>query len=242
MVTPYLSVKELQAGYGEFQVLWGVELEIPVQGMKVGVIGQNGAGKTTTMRCIAGLLQPKRGKIIFKGQVLNGIPASSRVELGISYVPAEKELFPKMTVQENLELGAYTKRARQNVNENFDFVFTLFPRLKERRNQKAGTLSGGEQQMLAIGRALMSSPELLILDEPSTGLAPILIEELFRSLDALRERKQQLTIILVEQRVPLALSFCDVIYVISEGRTVLQGRPEELANDVRVKQSYLGVT
>jgi branched-chain amino acid transport system ATP-binding protein len=241
-VTPYLSVKELQAGYGEFQVLWGVELEIPVQGMKVGVIGQNGAGKTTTMRCIAGLLQPKRGKIIFKGQVLNGIPASSRVELGISYVPAEKELFPKMTVQENLELGAYTKRARQNVNENFDFVFTLFPRLKERRNQKAGTLSGGEQQMLAIGRALMSSPELLILDEPSTGLAPILIEELFRSLDALRERKQQLTIILVEQRVPLALSFCDVIYVISEGRTVLQGRPEELANDVRVKQSYLGVT
>ena len=241
-MTPYLSVKELQAGYGEFQVLWGVELEIPVQGMKVGVIGQNGAGKTTTMRCIAGLLQPKRGKIIFKGQVLNGIPASSRVELGISYVPAEKELFPKMTVQENLELGAYTKRARQNVNENFDFVFTLFPRLKERRNQKAGTLSGGEQQMLAIGRALMSSPELLILDEPSTGLAPILIEELFRSLDALRERKQQLTIILVEQRVPLALSFCDVINVISEGRTVLQGRPEELANDVRVKQSYLGVT
>jgi ABC-type branched-chain amino acid transport systems, ATPase component len=241
-VTPYLSVKELQAGYGEFQVLWGVELEIPIQGMKVGVIGQNGAGKTTTMRCIAGLLQPKRGKIIFKGQVLNGIPASSRVELGISYVPAEKELFPKMTVQENLELGAYTKRARQNVNENFDFVFTLFSRLKERRNQKAGTLSGGEQQMLAIGRALMSSPELLILDEPSTGLAPILIEELFRSLDALRERKQQLTIILVEQRVPLALSFCDVIYVISEGRTVLQGRPEELANDVRVKQSYLGVT
>jgi branched-chain amino acid transport system ATP-binding protein len=241
-VTPYLSVKELQAGYGEFQVLWGVDLEIPVQGMKVGVIGQNGAGKTTTMRCIAGLLQPKRGKIVFKGQVLNGIPASSRVELGISYVPAEKELFPKMTVQENLELGAYNKKARQKADENFDFVFTLFPRLKERRNQKAGTLSGGEQQMLAIGRALMSSPELLILDEPSTGLAPILIEELFRTLDALRERKQQLTIILVEQRVPLAFSFCDVIYVISEGRTVLQGRPEELANDVRVKQSYLGVT
>jgi branched-chain amino acid transport system ATP-binding protein len=241
-VTPYLSVKELQAGYGEFQVLWGVELEIPVQGMKVGVIGQNGAGKTTTMRCIAGFLQPKRGKIVFKGQVLNGILASSRVELGISYVPAEKELFPKMTVQENLELGAYNKKARQNADENFDFVFTLFPRLKERRNQKAGTLSGGEQQMLAIGRALMSSPELLILDEPSTGLAPILIEELFRSLDALRKRKQQLTIILVEQRVPLAFSFCDVIYVISEGRTVLQGRPEELANDVRVKQSYLGVT
>jgi branched-chain amino acid transport system ATP-binding protein len=241
-VTPYLSVKELQAGYGEFQVLWGVDLEIPVQGMKVGVIGQNGAGKTTTMRCIAGLLQPKRGKIVFKGQVRNGIPASSRVELGISYVPAEKELFPNMTVQENLELGAYNKKARQNADENFDFVFTLFPRLKERRNQKAGTLSGGEQQMLAIGRALMSSPELLILDEPSTGLAPILIEELFRSLDALRERKQQLTIILVEQRVPLAFSFCDVIYVISEGRTVLQGRPEELANDVRVKQSYLGVT
>jgi branched-chain amino acid transport system ATP-binding protein len=199
-VTPYLSVEELQAGYGEFQVLWGVELEIPVQGMKVGVIGQNGSGKTTTMRCIAGLLQPKRGKIVFKGQVLNGIPASSRVELGISYVPAEKELFPKMTVQENLELGAYVKRARQNVDENLDFVFTLFPRLKERRNQKAGTLSGGEQQMLTIGRALMSSPELLILDEPSAGLAPILIEELFRSLDALRERKQQLTIILVEQR------------------------------------------
>jgi branched-chain amino acid transport system ATP-binding protein len=241
-VTPYLSVKELQTGYGEFQVLWGVDLEIPVQSMKVGVIGQNGAGKTTTMRCIAGLLQPKRGKIVFKGQVLNGIPASSRVELGVSYVPAEKELFPKMTVQENLELGAYNKRARQNADENFDFVFTLFPRLKERRNQKAGTLSGGEQQMLAIGRALMSSPELLILDEPSTGLAPILIEELFRSLDALRERKQQLTIILVEQRVPLAFSFCDMIYVISEGRTVLQGRPGELANDVRVKQSYLGVT
>jgi branched-chain amino acid transport system ATP-binding protein len=241
-VTPYLSVKELQAGYGEFQVLWGVDLEILDQGMKVGVIGQNSAGKTTTMRCIAGFLQPKRGKIIFKGQVLNGIPASSRVELGISYVPAEKELFPKMTVQENLELGAYNKKARQTVDENFDFVLTLFPRLKERRNQKAGTLSGGEQQMLAIGRALMSSPELLILDEPSTGLAPILIEELFRSLDALRERKQQLTIILVEQRVPLAFSFCDVIYVISEGRTVLQGRPEELANDVRVKQSYLGVT
>jgi branched-chain amino acid transport system ATP-binding protein len=241
-VTPYLSVKELQAGYGEFQVLWGVDLEVPIQGMKVGVIGQNGAGKTTTMKCIAGLLQPKKGSIVFKGQVLNGIPSSRRVELGISYVPAEKELFPKMTVQENLELGAYVKRARQNADENLDFVFTLFPRLKERRNQKAGTLSGGEQQMLTIGRALMSSPELLILDEPSTGMAPILIEELFRSLDELRERKQQLTIILVEQRVPLAFSFCDMIYVISEGRTVLQGRPDELANDVRVKQSYLGVT
>ncbi|MDJ0275176.1 MAG: ABC transporter ATP-binding protein [Nitrososphaerota archaeon] len=239
-MSAYLSVSGIEAGYGEFQVLWGLDLEIPEQGQRVGVIGPNGAGKTTAMRCIAGILQPKRGKIAFKGRTLNGTPANKRVEMGISYVPSEKELFPKMTVMEVLELGAYTKRGRREFERNLDFVFTLFPRLKERRNQKAGTLSGGEQQMLAIARALMSSPELLILDEPSTGLSPLLVEELFRSLAELSERKGSLTVLLVEQRVPMAFSFCDLIYVIEGGRTVLKGEPEELASDPRIRASYLG--
>ncbi|MEM1946410.1 MAG: ABC transporter ATP-binding protein [Candidatus Caldarchaeum sp.] len=239
-MSAYLTISRLNAGYGEVQVLWDVSLDVPQSGVKVGIIGPNGAGKTTLMKCVAGLLQPKSGKLVFNGRELNRVPADKRVEMGIAYVPAEKELFPKMTVNEVLELGAYTKRGRNKIDENLEFVFHLFPRLKERRLQKAGTLSGGEQQMLAIGRALMSSPELLLLDEPSTGLAPLLVKELFKSLDKLRQVGSGLTMLLVEQRVPLALSFCDQIYVLEGGRVVLSGQSQDFLNDPRIRASYIG--
>ncbi|MDW8041603.1 MAG: ABC transporter ATP-binding protein [Nitrososphaerota archaeon] len=235
-----MEVRGLDAGYGDFQVLWGVNLDISHHRMKVGVIGPNGAGKTTLMRAIAGLIQPRRGDIILEGRRLNGVPAHQRVKLGIAYVPAEKELFPKMTVKEVLELGAYTRRDRNEVEKNLDYVYTLFPRLRERRNQKAGTLSGGEQQMLAIGRALMSSPRLLLLDEPSTGLAPLLTEELFKSLRLLSDVGRDLTLLLVEQKVTLALKVCDLIYVLEGGRVVMKGEAGVLVQDPRVKANYLG--
>ncbi|MCS7094453.1 MAG: ABC transporter ATP-binding protein [Thaumarchaeota archaeon] len=239
-MTAYLEVKGLEAGYGEFQVLWGVNLEIPERRMRVGVIGPNGAGKTTLMRAVAGLIQPKKGEVILEGKRLNGVPAYERVKMGIAYVPAEKELFPKMTVKEILELGAYTARAKDQIEKNLDYVFSLFPRLRERLNQKAGTLSGGEQQMLAIGRALMSSPRLLLLDEPSTGLAPLLTEELFNSLRLLSDLNEDLTILLVEQKVTLVLKVCELVYVLEGGRVVMKGDARVLTQDPRVRANYLG--
>jgi len=234
-----LEVKELCAGYGEFQVLWGVDLSVKSQSMSIGIIGSNGAGKTTLMRCIAGLIEPFSGIISFKGLELNKLNAETRVNLGISYAPSEKELFPKMKVIETLEVGAFNKRARDKMEENLDLVFSIFPRLREKRNQKAGTLSGGEQQMLAIGRALMTSPELLLLDEPSSGLAPILVGELFTSLRNLKGKKL-FAIILVEQKVSLALDFSDYVYVMENGKITVSGSPIQMRENPLVRKAYLG--
>ncbi|MEM4280726.1 MAG: ABC transporter ATP-binding protein [Candidatus Caldarchaeum sp.] len=236
----YLEVRKLYAGYGEVQVLWGIDMAIRSRGSSIGIIGSNGAGKTTLLKCIAGLIRQNSGIISLDGMDISRLNTHRRVKSGIVYVPAEKELFPKMRVSEVLEVGAYTKKSRNRMWNNLELVFTIFPRLKERRNQKAGTLSGGEQQMLTIGRALMSSPELLLLDEPSTGLSPLLVNELFASLKRLKEQGEALTITLVEQKVPLAMGFADEIFVMENGRIILHGDPRELVDKPQLKEAYLG--
>jgi branched-chain amino acid transport system ATP-binding protein len=231
-----LRAEGLAVAYGDTAVLHGVSLEVR-RGEAVGVIGPNGAGKTTLFKAIAGLLRPRHGQITWDGVRLDGRPAHEVARRGVVYVPAERELFPQMTVLENLELGAYPHpEGRQGL---LDLVYRLFPRLRERRRQRAETLSGGEQQMLAIGRGVMTRPQVLLLDEPSTGLAPRLVAELYGQLGRLRE--EGLTILLAEQQVPLALSFCGRIYVLESGRVVLSGPPEALLGDPALKRAYLGV-
>ncbi|HID04754.1 MAG TPA: ABC transporter ATP-binding protein [Aigarchaeota archaeon] len=220
------------------QALWDVGLEVET-GEVVAIIGANGAGKTTLLKTIAGLIRPKNGRIILDSFDISKYEAYKRTELGISYVPAERELFPQMTVIENLELGAFTKRARKRKEENLELVFRLFPRLKERKNQLAGTMSGGEQQMLAIARGMMTCPTILMLDEPSTGLAPKLVAELFEVIRKITE--ENLTVLLVEQHMTQALSVADRGYVLETGRITLSGSVEELLVNPLVKQAYLGV-
>ena len=233
-----LEVKGLEASYGELKVLWGIDLEVG-KGEIVALVGPNGAGKTTLLRTIVGIVKEDKGDIIFEGKKINDLPPYERVKLGISLVPEGGELFPYMTVQENLDIGAYLPEARKKYHENLEFVFTLFPRLKERRNQLAGTLSGGERQMLAIGRALMSSPKILMFDEPSLGLAPNLALNVLRTIQELN--KEGYTILLVEQNVRLALKISSRGYVIENGRIVLKGDSEELLNNPHVKKAYLGL-
>ncbi len=233
-----LEVKGLEASYGELKVLWGINLEVG-KGEIVALVGPNGAGKTTLLRTIVGIVKEDKGDIIFEGKRLNDLPPYERVKLGISLVPEGGELFPYMTVQENLDIGAYLPEARRKYQENLEFVFTLFPRLKERRNQLAGTLSGGERQMLAIGRALMSSPKILMFDEPSLGLAPNLALNVLKTIQELN--KEGYTILLVEQNVRLALKISNRGYVIENGRIVLEGTSEDLLNNPHVKKAYLGL-
>ncbi|MCD6340436.1 MAG: ABC transporter ATP-binding protein [Desulfurococcales archaeon] len=233
-----LEVKGLEASYGELKVLWGIDLEVD-KGEIVALVGPNGAGKTTLLRTIVGIVKEDKGDIIFEGKRINNLPPYERVKLGISLVPEGGELFPYMTVQENLDIGAYLPEARKKYYENLEFVFTLFPRLKERRNQLAGTLSGGERQMLAIGRALMSSPKILMFDEPSLGLAPNLALNVLKTIQELN--KEGYTILLVEQNVRLALKISSRGYVIENGRIVLKGDSEELLNNPHVKKAYLGL-
>jgi branched-chain amino acid transport system ATP-binding protein len=231
-----LRADRLAAGYGETAVLHEVTLEVR-RGEAVGVIGPNGAGKTTLFRTIAGLLRPRAGSVTWDGVRLDGRPPHEVARRGVVYVPAERELFPQMTVFENLELGAYPHPdGREGL---LDRVYHLFPRLRERRRQRAETLSGGEQQMLAIGRGVMTRPQVLLLDEPSTGLAPRLVAEMYRQLGRLRE--EGLTMLLAEQQVPLALAFCERIYVLESGRVVLAGPPEALLDDPALKRAYLGM-
>ncbi len=232
-----LRVEGLHAGYGQTPVLRDVSIEAQ-PGEAVAVIGPNGAGKTTLLRAIIGMLQPSRGRVHYDGRQLNGLRAFQVARLGMVYVPAEKELFPGMTVLENLELGAY--RDIRAAPEHLRYVFGLFPRLEERRRQLAGTLSGGEQQMLAIGRALMAGPKVLLLDEPSTGLAPKLVADLYRQLSTLKT--EGLTILLTEQQVPLALSLTDRAYVLEQGSIRLSGRSSDLLGNPAIKKAYLGVT
>jgi len=236
-VSRLLMVENINVFYGDIQALWDVNIYVE-EGEVVSIIGANGAGKTTLLKTIAGLIKPRSGRVIFDKTDVSRYEAYKRTELGICYVPAERELFPQMTVMENLELGAFTKRARERKEESLELVFNLFPRLKERKNQLAGTMSGGEQQMLAIARGLMTCPKILMLDEPSTGLAPRLVVELFDTVRKITE--ENLTVLLVEQHMAQALSVADRGYVLETGRITLTGRGEELLADPLVKQAYLG--
>ena len=233
-----LEVKNIDVSYGLVRVLWDVSLRVE-EGEIIATVGSNGAGKSTTLKTISGLLRPSSGSIEFKGERLDQIRPHAIVEKQIAHVPEGRRLFPFSTVLANLEIGAYTKRARERIGESLEFVFELFPVLKERQRQLAGTLSGGEQQMLAIARALMSRPRLLMLDEPSLGLAPIIVNKVLEVLKELNDRG--VTILLVEQNISSALNLCHRGYVLENGRIVLEGSGEELLNNPHVKVAYLGV-
>jgi len=230
-----LNIDNLFAGYGKVQVLHGISIEVP-KGKVVTLIGSNGAGKTTTLRAITGLLPVRRGRIEFEGERIDGRPASDIVGRGIAHVPEGRQLFPGLSVRENLELGGRDRRVRAAGLED---VFQLFPRLRERERQLAGTLSGGEQQMCAIGRGLMARPTLLLLDEPSLGLAPVMVKLIFETLHAINARGT--TILLVEQNVPRALALSHRAYVLENGRIALDGPRETLQQSPHIRQAYLGL-
>lgn len=232
-----LEIKEVDTFYGDLQALWGISLEVK-EGEFVSLIGPNGAGKTTTLRSISGLLKPTSGSITFMGHDLGKEAPDKIVDLGISQVPEGGSVFASMSVIENLELGAFIPRARKDKNQTLEQVFEIFPRLEERKDQRAGTLSGGERQMLAIGRALMSKPKLLMLDEPSFGLAPILVESIFKMVQKIN--KQGVTILLVEQNVVAAFELSQRSYVLENGRIVGQGTGDDLLSFESVRQAYLG--
>jgi branched-chain amino acid transport system ATP-binding protein len=235
---PLLDVRELQAAYGRVTALWDVSFNVD-EGQVVALLGSNGSGKTTTLRTISGLLPAVSGSISFEGRDITHARSDQIVELGIIHVPEARQLWPRMSVLENLELGAYSPRAKAKRAASLANVFGLFPRLRERRNQAAGTLSGGERQMCAMARGLMGLPRLLMLDEPSLGLAPRLVSEMFDSLRVLRG--QGLTVLLVEQNVHQALELADTAYVLETGRLVLSGPSRQLLANPLVRSAYLGV-
>jgi branched-chain amino acid transport system ATP-binding protein len=233
-----LQVKNLDAGYDFLQVLWDVSLDV-ADGEFVALIGPNGAGKSTTLRTIAGLVKPKGGEILFKGERIDHLPAHIISRGGVSYVSENLNLFTQMSVRENLLLGAYAVRDKQEQLDSLDFVFSLFPRLAERSNQLAGTMSGGERKMLAIARGMMSTPQLLLVDEPSLGLAPHLVHDVFRALQELQQRR--ITILLVEQNVNTTLEITDRAYVLEQGKIALEGPSSEMKANEHVRNAYLGV-
>jgi len=233
-----LSLEAVDAGYGSFQALFGIDLEVNV-GEAVAVIGPNGAGKTTLMRVISGLIRPRRGKIAMQGTDVLATPAHRIVSLGIAHVPENRRLFPRLSVEDNLKMGAFMPEARARYGERLDFVFGLFPRLKERRHQLAGTMSGGEQQMCAIGRALMSDPKLLLLDEPSAGLAPVVVQQVFELVRRIGEGG--LTVLIVEQNVQQVLKVVDRAYLLEAGSIRAAGSATEMLSSDTIKQAYLGV-
>jgi branched-chain amino acid transport system ATP-binding protein len=233
-----LEVRGVSAGYGSFRALFDVSLEVKA-GEAVAVIGPNGAGKTTLLRVISKLIAANAGEIRMEGTSLANVPADRVVELGIAHVPENRRLFPRLTVEENLRMGAYAPSARARFRERLDFVYELFPRLRERRNQLAGTMSGGEQQMCAIGRALMSGPKLLLMDEPSAGLAPVIVQQVFRLVE--RIRAEGYTVLIVEQNVQQVLRVVDRAYLLEVGTIRLSGRSEALLASDEIRQSYLGL-
>ena len=232
-----LQIKDIDVYYGNIQALRGISLEVN-EGEIVTLIGANGAGKSTLLKTISGLLKPKKGSIEYLGSNIDGKPAQSIVKVGISHVPEGRRVFANMTVEENLELGAYLRKDRDGIKKDLEHVYELFPRLHERRKQLSGTLSGGEQQMLAMGRALMSKPKLIILDEPSMGLAPLMVKTIFNIIEMVN--KEGVTVLLVEQNANMALSIADRAYVLETGSIVLAGTAKELQESEEVKAAYLG--
>ncbi len=233
-----LEIENIDVYYGDVQVIFGLSLKVE-NGSVVSIIGTNGAGKSTTLKTISSLLTPKKGQITFNGDIISILKSNEVVEKGVIHIPEGRRLFPFMTIMEHLQVGAFPKRAQGKEDENLRLVFALFPLLSERSNQLANTLSGGEQQMLAIGRALMSNPLLLMLDEPSLGLAPILIKDIFETVMEINKRGT--TILLVEQDVQHSLSISDYAYVLENGRLAMEGDGEKLLNDKHVKKAYLGI-
>jgi branched-chain amino acid transport system ATP-binding protein len=231
-----LRVENLEIAYGDLQVVWGVSFEVPEQSI-VAIIGPNGAGKTTTLRAIMGLLPAMAGTAVFDDRSIVDVPTHQIVERGLVMIPEARATFASLSVADNLELGAFTKRARPHKRETLDEVMEIFPRLAERRAQLAGTLSGGERQMLAIGKALMARPEMLILDEPSLGLAPIIVESTFDVIRRIRERG--VSVLMVEQHVEMTLEVADHAYILELGRIVADGTSTELMSDTRVRDAYL---
>ena len=233
-----LELSGIQAGYGDFQALFGIALRVE-PGEAVGVVGPNGAGKTTLLRVISGLLRPRAGSLRYGAHDLTQIPAHRLPEIGIAHVPENRRLFPHLTVEENLKMGAFTPSARAHFAARRDRVFELFPRMAQRRHQLAGTMSGGEQQMCAIGRALMCAPKILLLDEPSAGLAPLVVQQVFDLVRRIRE--DGLTVLIVEQNVSQVLRVVDRTYVLETGRVAAEGKSTELAADPAIRRSYLGM-
>ena len=232
-----LEIKDIEVYYGMIQAIKGISFEVN-EGEVIALIGANGAGKTTTLHTITGLLSPKKGSVIFEGKDITKVPAHKIVSLGIAHVPEGRRVFAELTVYENLKMGAYTKKDKDEIEKTLEMVYKRFPRLEERKNQLAGTLSGGEQQMLAMGRALMSHPKIIVMDEPSMGLSPILVNEIF---DIIQEvSKGGTTVLLVEQNAKKALSIADRAYVLETGRIVLEGDAKVLMNDDSIKKAYLG--
>ncbi len=234
-----LKVEDLDAAYGAVQVVWGISLRVN-QGQVVSLIGPNGAGKTTTLNVLAGLLPPKKGRVLFRGHDVTTESAHQRVRRQISLIPEQRQLWPKMTVEENLLMGAFPENVRPKAHQNLDKIYAMFPRLKERHRQLAGTLSGGEQQMCAIGRGLMAEPQLLMLDEPSLGLAPMLVEEVFRFVRQITG--QGVTVLLAGQNAVYALQVSDYCYVMESGRIAMEGPSEKLQANDHVRQAYLGAS
>lgn len=232
-----LEIKNLEVYYGMIQAIKGISLEVN-QGEVIALIGANGAGKTTTLHTITGLISPKNGSVLFEGVEITKIPAHKIVSMGMAHVPEGRRVFANLTVYQNLKMGAYTRKNSKEVEETLGMVYKRFPRLEERRNQIAGTLSGGEQQMLAMGRALMSKPKIILMDEPSMGLSPIFVNEIF---DIVKEISAGgTTVLLVEQNAKKALSIADRAYVLETGNIVLEGKAEDLLNNDSVKKAYLG--
>lgn len=232
-----LEIKDLEVYYGVIQAIKGISFEVN-EGEIIALIGANGAGKTTILHTISGLIAPKKGSVSFEGKEITKTPAHKIVEAGIAQVPEGRRVFASLSVLQNLRLGAYTRKNKQEIEQTLQMVYSRFPRLEERKNQPAGTLSGGEQQMLAMGRALMSEPRILLMDEPSMGLSPIFVNEIFDIIQKVSEAGT--TVLLVEQNAKKALSIADRGYVLETGRIVLEGRASDLMNDESVKKAYLG--
>jgi len=232
-----LTLENISVNYGAIEALNGISMHV-AQGEVVTLIGANGAGKTTTLRTITGLLAPRSGRVLYEDEEISGLPTHKLVARGISMSPEGRGVFANLTVRENLQMGAYLKKNKREIAEDMERAYTMFPRLKERQAQKAGTLSGGEQQMLAMGRALMSRPRLLLLDEPSLGLAPLVVHTIFQAIEDIRSKGT--TILLVEQNANAALRHSNRAYVLETGQIVMEGRSQDLAADPRIKEAYLG--
>jgi branched-chain amino acid transport system ATP-binding protein len=233
-----LAVRNLNVAYGDIQVLWDVNFEVKA-GEFVVLVGANGAGKSTIMKALSKLVQPISGTIEFDGQRIEPLPPHEIIGLGLVHVPEGRQLFPEMTVKDNLEMGSLSKRAKPQRKESYERVLSLFPRLREREKQLAGTMSGGEQQMCAIARGLMSKPKMMLFDEPSLGLSPVLTQEVFRLVKKIHE--EGMTILMVEQNVKQTLGLCDRAYVLENGRIVMEGRGPALLEDPKVKEAFLGI-